>query len=495
MKIEGRLKSKEYVFQTSLAYSEALRGELHPEEKEKLQSLYSRGFTKGYLFGESPFRLLSQRSSSHQGEEIGTVVRVNKGRVSIRLTKRVHRLDGVRFLSARPFGVTLEKMFVNGVPVETAEAGSIIEITRIENASEVMKAKVIRTTHHELEASIDRRINLPFRVPVSGTFFRKIGEPMRLTLKHGSVQVEVIGAIAESPKTSGTSLSRIQEQLSKSGNYPYFIASLEILGEDAFLPISALNAIRNKAFEALAKQMIVRRNSSPCPYQSPEPQAKNLPEKIMTSWETNPEDSPLLHDRWIEGKLTHAPLEILPFACAVPDSVTAISSPYCNITNSYALDAFVSLGFSGMVLSLELDERSIDLLLDSYRSRHKTLPSLGMFIYGRPEVMLMKSCPIGTLTNSKALHCQKCHQHRYCMQDILGERYPILGDSHCVTRIYGSKRIHLLEQIPLLKQKGLSFFLYHFTDEGEEQRNGAWENDLPYTSKFHTNGHFRKRSL
>lgn len=495
LKIEGRLKSKEYVYQTAKAYFDALHSEVNPQEKAKLQALYSRGFTKGYLFDESPFRLLSQGTSSHQGEEIGVVTQVRKERVTIHLSKTVHRLDGIRFLSGDPFGVTLERIFVKGNPVEEAFPGDFIDIPKIENAQGLEDVKVIRTTNYALEESIDEEIRKPFRVPIKGTLTIKIGQPLRLEVEYLGVKVETEGGIAETAKTSGTPVSRIQEQLAKSGNYPYFIDAVTVNGDDAFIPISLLNNLRNQAYEALSLKLIVHRNPIRKEYVAPTPKEVREPSKIYVSWKADPNDSPVNWNRVITGKPTHAPFEIVPFACLIPESSNAIASPYCNITNSFAIDAFVSLGFSGIVFSLELDQRSISATIDAYRSRHDELPALGMFVYGRPEVMIMKSCPIGTLTHSKTLHCQKCHQHSYCLEDAFGARYPVLGDSSCTTRIYGSKKINLFEYTIPLRQMGITFFLAHFTDENEEEIENVKNENVPFSPKIHTSGHFRKRSL
>lgn len=73
-KIEGRMKSPEYVGYVTKMYRNLLDNDnyiLSEEEEFNLKSLYNRGFTKGYLFNNSDKQFISLNSSNHQGVEIG----------------------------------------------------------------------------------------------------------------------------------------------------------------------------------------------------------------------------------------------------------------------------------------------------------------------------------------------------------------------------------------------------------------------------------------
>lgn len=80
-KIEGRLKSPEYVAVTTSVYRKYLdqyaregRIAVEPEDLSKLRQIYCRGsFTKGYLYGNPGEKLLSGSSPKHTGIYIGKV--------------------------------------------------------------------------------------------------------------------------------------------------------------------------------------------------------------------------------------------------------------------------------------------------------------------------------------------------------------------------------------------------------------------------------------
>ncbi len=87
LKIEGRMKSPEYVAVTTSIYRKYLdriacgaAGPVEEEDLRRLRQIYSRGeFTDGYLFGDPGEDLLSGASPKHSGIRIGEVVRVVGG--------------------------------------------------------------------------------------------------------------------------------------------------------------------------------------------------------------------------------------------------------------------------------------------------------------------------------------------------------------------------------------------------------------------------------
>ena len=103
LKIEGRLKSPEYVAAATQQYraaiSEAMEGrrvQLASKQLIQLESPFSRGFSHGWL--EGPGRnLLNAATSAKRGVPIGTVVSFGNERVEIELNEPIRRGDGVAF--------------------------------------------------------------------------------------------------------------------------------------------------------------------------------------------------------------------------------------------------------------------------------------------------------------------------------------------------------------------------------------------------------------
>ena len=100
-KIEGRLKSPEYVASSARAYKErslgALRDDIVSQRESSLGRIYSRGFFNGWFDGVNHQRLVDPTKSSHHGIFLGAVVRVEHGSAVVESTEPIVAGDGVVF--------------------------------------------------------------------------------------------------------------------------------------------------------------------------------------------------------------------------------------------------------------------------------------------------------------------------------------------------------------------------------------------------------------
>ena len=176
-----------------------------------------------------------------------------------------------------------------------------------------------------------------------------------------------------------------------------------------------------------------------------------------------------------------------------------IASEYCNIVNSYTLDCFYEMGFKECILSSELDDESMKLLISDFKDRHGFLLNVGVLAYGKLDMMLMKSCPIGTFYKNKNIHCERCHKEVYELNDRIGVRYRLIGDSSCNTRILMDKPIYLLDKISDLNALSVNSIYIHFVDETKEKVNDILthylDNEASYNASKHTRGHYNRRPL
>ena len=80
LKVEGRLKSPEYVAAVAKAYRKALnRIPLDGKDMEPLEVLFSRGLRAGWLDGDNHQELVDGTFSNHHGLFLGTVAKVERG--------------------------------------------------------------------------------------------------------------------------------------------------------------------------------------------------------------------------------------------------------------------------------------------------------------------------------------------------------------------------------------------------------------------------------
>ena len=110
-KIEGRLKTPEYVANVTRHYRQALDAaiegaafEVSPQRREEIELSFSRGLSRGWLGGIDHKMLVPGLSSAKKGVQIGSVKTVRGDRVVVELTRRLAVGDGVVFEGDRAAG-------------------------------------------------------------------------------------------------------------------------------------------------------------------------------------------------------------------------------------------------------------------------------------------------------------------------------------------------------------------------------------------------------
>ena len=107
LKVEGRLKSPEYVAAVARAYRKALdHTPLEASDREPLEVLFSRGLRTGWLDGDNHQELVDGTFSNHHGMYLGTVVRVERGCVVVELDECLEIPALIRLRSPQVAGMT-----------------------------------------------------------------------------------------------------------------------------------------------------------------------------------------------------------------------------------------------------------------------------------------------------------------------------------------------------------------------------------------------------
>ena len=521
LKIEGRLKSNEYIYSVSKAYRHAIDAVIHNRknnlariDKEELIKIFNRQFTKGYILNESPFKLLNTETSSHIGEVIGKVNKAGKNRVAITLSQPVHRLDGIRFNGKEQFGLTIEKMFLNKNPVEDAKPGQVIELAGIERAERLLNQEVIRTKDYLLNKRIEDDLKNKLKVNISGKFVAKLNKPITLEVSFNDHSAKVTGNMPLVPSGNGTDKSRIIEQLNKTGDFPYIFNDLDIEMDVCFIPISEINKLRNEALQALQDSFQKINEVKPKEYKTKafsrdiiethvgfidNFELNDVLEQYGFNVYSNFDNTYKLENRVTKNEDFSSDNEVLNFIIKKENKNILIASQYCNIRNSYSLDCFYEFGFDQCILSLELDFDSMKALLLDYENRHNCKPDVGIVMYGKFDTMIMRSCPIGTVYGNKGIHCNKCHMHNYELKDRTSAKYQLIGDSECNTRILNDQPIYLLDKQDEILELGIKSHYFVFTNEDKEKvadiLNHYFDKDSYYSSIEYTRGHYNKRPL
>jgi U32 family peptidase len=271
LKIEGRLKTPEYVASVTKIYRQAIQAWANnkltdatilsqPDEgnndRYRLEMAFSRGLSTGWLGGIDNQTLVPAEFSNKRGAYLGHVVQLSRRDVTIKLapTLSVKAGDGVvfggpgqpiggRVYTATPISQETVALTFNWDDFDLAQ----LRIgDRLWKTSDPELSKEIRQTY----ASAQPQITQSLDIKVSGA----IDQPLSIIVKDPqdrSVQVSSKIDLALAQRQPLT-LQKLREQLGRLGGTPFHLGDLEIdLPGNVMLPVSELNRLRRLAVDRL----------------------------------------------------------------------------------------------------------------------------------------------------------------------------------------------------------------------------------------------------
>ncbi|MFM9059949.1 MAG: DUF3656 domain-containing protein [Planctomycetaceae bacterium] len=286
LKIEGRLKTAEYVANVTRHYRTAIDSAVAgrpvaftPREVEDLELSFSRGFSPGWLQGCDHKMLVPATSSAKRGVRLGAVAEVRRGRVTVDLAPGlaggVKRGDGVAFDSGATSddatGGRVYEVFQSGrSSVEPITAGRV-ELAFGQGAVDIGALKpgqaVWKTDDPQLTARLRKTFtgDVPLRrQPVDVHVSVAPGEPVRITATTAAgVRAEAASA---SPAQEATKHAIDEEvlrsQLGRLGGTPFELRRLTaaITGRP-MVPFSVLGLLRHDLVRGLEEAAISHSHS------------------------------------------------------------------------------------------------------------------------------------------------------------------------------------------------------------------------------------------
>lgn len=262
IKIEGRMKDPNYVFETVGYYSQIINGE---KAEERVSEIFNRGYSKGYFHGADS-SLINKNYSYNLGKEIGLIF----GR-ELKLKDKVVLGDGIIYLSKdfeKLGGGYLNKIEVKGSKEarKSAESGETILLKDVPRGSKYIFRSFAKEVNDDVENKLKKYDQ---KLDIKGEFFGNLGEKPMLVLEAVSnqgkkIRVEKLGEkeIEAAAKRSATA-DEIIEKLKESGDSTFNITSVDChISEGIFLPVSVIKSLRREAaaeLEELLKESYRRK--------------------------------------------------------------------------------------------------------------------------------------------------------------------------------------------------------------------------------------------
>jgi U32 family peptidase len=530
LKVEGRMKSAEYVALVVGVYRAALDRAwadpddfaITPGEWATLEEAFSRGFTEGSLTGKHGDERMSYRRPNNRGVPVGRVAGLGEGRATVTLDRALDAADTIEVWTGRGrFAQRVGPMQLGGKPALQAPAGARASlglerpvgagdrIFRVANASLLDAA---RRTYNEDRAA----------VPLSIAVTLRVGAPASLTLSAPGGTATVTGPVVEAARTKRVTPEEVMEHVGRLGGTPYVPDewSLE-LDPAAGIGFSTLHALRRDAVAALDEARLApwsgragRTHRAPAERPAGRPSSRpacglvvatgDLPvaeaclaagaDRCLLAVTAADEPRPLpdgvsallpriAHDTELEALLRWAAEGESPVAGELgmlrllsESGVAAEADWGLNAANAATAAALADLGASSVWASPELSGRQLAALVAA-----SPVP-VGVLVAGRLELMVAEHCVLSASANCDR-RCATCGRRRrmWTLRDQKGYAFPVTTDAMGRAHLYNAVPLDLSRAVDEILAAGISevrLDLFGATADEAARVTTAWRDIL-----------------
>jgi putative protease len=526
LKIEGRLKTPEYVANITSHYRRAIDAaweqrplDFSDRDVREMELSFSRGFSPGWLQGCDHKMLVPATSSAKRGVLLGKVVQVRGQHVVIDALGEVAPGDGIVFEGDREHhqeqGGRVYEVTNRGKLVELAFGRDAIDFSQLKSGQQIWKTDDPQLTNRLRKTFSGNKPNR--RVPLDIEVTARVNSRLRLSgnaTNGAHFQIE-----SDEPLAAATKHPLTQEvltaQLGRLGSTVYELRNLtaKISGEP-MIPLSILGKLR--------QQMITDLNSS-----VPNPRLRLSDEKLEDPRSTSEEKvskSPTLHtlcrtleqiDACIDAGITSLMVDfadIREYRRAVEiaharDARIYLATPriqkpeeggiflalakhgadgwlvrnlagigFCaerqipfvadfslNAANQYTVDYLRNLGSERVTVSYDLNRDQLLELVDA-------VPPAWMevVIHQHMPMFHMEHCVFCAVLSpgTNKHNCGRpCDVHEVKLRDRIGMEHVLQADVGCRNTLYNAVPQSAAEAVPQLLSRGLRDFRIELLDE------------------------------
>ncbi len=264
-KIEGRLKSPEYVANITRHYRSAIDDAVagkqiqkSDQELQEMQLSFSRGFSTGWLEGSNHKVLVPATSSSNRGVLLGVITQVRASAVVVDTEMPVKPGDGVVFEGDRAKG---QEEGGRVYAVAPLRQGGLIELRFGMNAVNFSKLRVGQKIWKTDDPELTRRLQKTFlggvarrKVPLDLQIDVSVGSRIQLCAQADSgatCEVTSEETVAAAEKHAVTE-DVLREQFGRLGETIYSLRTLTAnISGRPMIPLSVMGKLRRQLVDAL----------------------------------------------------------------------------------------------------------------------------------------------------------------------------------------------------------------------------------------------------
>lgn len=479
-KIEGRLKTPEYVATTTRIYRKYIDLVLNEKEyviDEKdihdLKQVFNRGgFSTGHLATSENRNLVFKEKSNHVGIYIGNVAGYNKlkGHIKLQLNSNIAIGDTINFEKENT-KYTVSELCKNNSNIPSAGAGNKVIMGRMKGnihiGDKVYKlASKTLTTKAKYFYELEQK-----KIPLKCLIFIKKNEPVSIEVSvksnnrlYKNICVKIQSdLIPEASINSPITKERIIKQFSKTTDTPFEFIQFDInMDKNVFLPsIRKLNEIRRMALLRI-ENIIISRVKRDSEYD------EIKLEKLCNKYLANAEEKSIIHNgvknvsvyfNIINPEFDYSNLSSDYISCAyIPlryfmnkkyiSSLKTITSKfktyiympaiiktnYKNIIKHGLEDFIKEYNICGFVVSNLADFE----LLDKYKIKYEFIGNFTLNAFNSISINVLKSFGLSRVTLSEELNQNdisnilQIEKNRVPLELIVYGKAPIMKMNYCV---------------------------------------------------------------
>lgn len=507
LKIEGRMKSPEYVATVVAVYRAALdRAVANPDafqasraEWDMLEEAFSRGFSEAYLSGIRDDRMMSYSRPNNRGVLVGRVVSGGRGGSVVALDRAVETGDRIEVWTGDGrFAQVASDLEVDGSRVPVAPAGSSATITfdrPVRAGDRVFRVASASLNGAARRTFVGEREHRPTEVSFSVRL--RVGSPVAVTAAAAGREATVEGAVVEAARTRAVTAEDVIEHVGRLGGSAYAASGWDIeLDPDAGIGFSALHALRRQALERLdtlrlepwteratvsAPAAVLEAASAPGRGRAGRAGVAVAPALVVAVADrvaaaacvvagadrvlcvVQADDAavplpagvaPLLpriaHDSEVEALMAAvepgglvATGNLGLLAAAARLGATVEADTGLNVVNAWAAAALAGEGAGFVWASPEVSGRQLAAIADA-----SPVP-VGVVVHGRLELMVAEHCVLQA-AGECSHRCVECGRRRkpWRLRDAKGYGFPVTSDSRGRAHIYNSVPLDLSRALP-----------------------------------------------
>lgn len=354
----------------------------------------------------------------------------------------------------------------------------------------------IRSDADKRESAAQERFeDISRKIPIELSAVVKAGEPSRLSARVGERTVTVYGATPEAARTAPISEDSLIKNLSKLGGTVYYLKNISVeLDEGLILPISAINALRRSAIEALKIES--ERSESEFVFANKERPTKKR-EKIRSAVFYQPQKMPECATDFFN--YIYIPLEKYSerradgLGVMLPEVIFDSERNEVERMLKAAYEEGARDALVGNIGHIELAKRAGfrvhgDIRLNAFNnssvaelesigvddtilSPELTLPQIrdiggasGVCVYGRLPLMITEKC-----VGKEIGGCEACESGSALLTDRRGAEFPVLKRFKHRSAIFNSLPTYMADKRGELERARVSFEHFIFTVEDKNE--------------------------